>query len=72
VLALPLGSPDEGALPETRTERRAYDLIAAALRTRTNGPLIIAVDDRGIRASSSRFAPRSAPTPGIAAVAPAR
>ncbi len=28
VLALRLGFPDEGTLPESRTERRAYDLVA--------------------------------------------
>lgn len=30
VLALRLGSPDDGTLPATRTERRAYDLVARA------------------------------------------
>ena len=44
VLALRLGNPDEGALPETRTERRAYDLTAAAFGPGSNGPLVIAVD----------------------------
>ena len=28
VLALRLGTPDEGTLPDSRTERRAYDLVA--------------------------------------------
>jgi putative drug exporter of the RND superfamily len=44
VLALSMGNPDEGTLPETRTERRAYDLTAAAFGPGSNGPLIIAVD----------------------------
>ena len=44
VLALRMGNPDEGALPETRTERRAYDLTTAAFGPGSNGPLIIAVD----------------------------
>jgi len=44
VLALRMGNPDEGTLPETRTERRAYDLTAAAFGPGTNGPLLIAVD----------------------------
>jgi RND superfamily putative drug exporter len=44
VLALRMGNPDEGALPETRTERRAYDLAAAAFGPGSNGPLVIAVD----------------------------
>ena len=44
VLALRMGNPDEGALPDTRTERRAYDLAAAAFGPGSNGPLVIAVD----------------------------
>ena len=44
VLALRLGNPDEGALPESRTERRAYDLVAAGFGPGSNGPLVIAVD----------------------------
>ena len=44
VLALRMGNPDEGALPETRTERRAYDLVAAGFGPGINGPLVIAVD----------------------------
>ena len=44
VLALRLGFPDEGSLPESRTERRAYDLVAKGFGPGTNGPLVIAVD----------------------------
>ncbi len=44
VLSLDLGFPDEGTLPETRTERRAYDLIADGFGPGTNAPLVIAVD----------------------------
>jgi putative drug exporter of the RND superfamily len=44
VLSLQLGFPDEGTLPETRTERRAYDLVAAGFGPGINGPLLIAVD----------------------------
>jgi len=44
VLDLRLGSPDEGNLPATRTERRAYDLVARAFGPGINGPLVIAVD----------------------------
>ena len=44
VLALQLGFPDEGTLPETRTERRAYDLVAEGFGPGVNGPLIVAVD----------------------------
>ena len=66
VLDLRLGYPDQGNLPEARTEHRAYDLVAA-VRPGINGPMVIAVDiaedpsvvrslrdavraDRGIRA----------------------
>ena len=28
VLSLRLGFPDEGTLPDSRTERRSYDLVA--------------------------------------------
>ena len=44
VLALRVGFPDEGSLPESRTERRAYDLVAAGFGPGLNGPLIIAMD----------------------------
>ncbi len=43
-LSLNLGTPDDGTLPESRTERRAYDLVAAGFGPGTNGPLLIAVD----------------------------
>ncbi|GMR02670.1 MAG: MMPL family transporter [Acidimicrobiia bacterium] len=44
VLALRLGFPDDGALPDSRTERRAYDLVAEGFGPGINGPLVIAVD----------------------------
>ena len=44
VLSLRLGFPDEGALPESRTQRRAYDLLAEGFGPGVNGPLVIAVD----------------------------
>ena len=44
VLGLRLGLPDEGTLPESRTERRAYDLVAEGFGPGINGPLVIAVD----------------------------
>ena len=44
VLDLWLGYPDDGNLPETRTERRAYDLVAEGFGPGVNGPLMIAVD----------------------------
>ena len=44
VLSLRLGYPDEGTLPESRTERRAYDLVAEGFGPGINGPLVIAID----------------------------
>ena len=44
VLALRVGTPDDGALPVQRTERRAYELVAAGFGAGSNGPLVIAVD----------------------------
>jgi RND superfamily putative drug exporter len=71
VLALRLGFPDEGSLPETRTERRAYDLVAEGFGAGINGPLVIAVD---ISADASVTEPLAAAVRadgGIAAVMPA-
>ncbi|MFG1819295.1 MMPL family transporter [Kribbella sp. NPDC049174] len=44
VLALRVGTPDDGALPESRTQRQAYDLVAGGFGPGINGPLVIAVD----------------------------
>ncbi len=51
VLSLRLGFPDDGSLPESRTQRRAYDLVAEGFGPGLNGPLLIAVDiseDEGV------------------------
>ncbi|MBT8208261.1 MAG: MMPL family transporter [Acidimicrobiia bacterium] len=44
VLGLRLGFPDDGTLPESRTERRAYDLVAEGFGPGANGPLLVAID----------------------------
>ncbi len=44
VFALRLGFPDDGTLPDSRTERRSYDLVAEGFGPGVNGPLVIAVD----------------------------
>jgi RND superfamily putative drug exporter len=72
VLGLRVGLPDDGSLPESRTERRAYDLVADGFGPGTNGPLIIAVDLAGDPGSAGRVAAAAAADPGIASVAPAR
>jgi putative drug exporter of the RND superfamily len=71
VLALRLGVPDEGTLPESRTERRAYDLVAEAFGPGSNGPLLVAVDLGDDPAVATTLADAVAADPGIAAVQPA-
>ena len=44
VLSLQIGFPDEGTLPVSRTERRAYDLVADGFGPGRNGPLVVAID----------------------------
>ncbi len=44
VLWLRLGFPDDGSMAQSRTERRAYDLVADGFGPGINGPLVIAVD----------------------------
>jgi RND superfamily putative drug exporter len=74
VLALDLGFPDDGTKPESRTERRAYDLIADGFGPGANGPLVIAVDiSQGARTSDqlsvvAPLAAAMAADPGIASV----
>ena len=70
VLALQIGTPDEGALPEHRTERRAYDLVADGFGPGINGPLVVAVD---ISKDASVVAPLASAIRsdrGVASVAP--
>jgi RND superfamily putative drug exporter len=71
VLGLRVGLPDDGSQPESRTERRAYDLVAEGFGPGTNGPLIIAVDPAGDPVVLDRLAGAVAADPGIASVAPA-
>jgi RND superfamily putative drug exporter len=70
-LDLRLAAPDEGNLPETRTERRAYDLAARAFGPGVNGPLVVAVDATADAGVVERLRAAIARDPGIAAVAPA-
>jgi RND superfamily putative drug exporter len=44
VVALRPGIPDDGALPQSRTERQAYDLVAQGFGPGSNGPVVVAVD----------------------------
>lgn len=75
VLALRLGFPDDGTQAESRTERRAYDLVADGFGPGINGPLLVAVDlgdTRGADATAivSAVASAVAGDPGVADVAP--
>jgi len=72
VLALEVGMPDEGSLPDQRTERRAYDLVADGFGPGVNGPLMIAVDiseDGGVVQPLRTAIGRDS---GIASVGPAQ
>ncbi|MEZ5091889.1 MMPL family transporter [Nocardioides sp.] len=49
VLGLRLGLPDQGSMPESRTERRAYDLVAEGFGPGATGPLLVAIDSTSPR-----------------------
>jgi putative drug exporter of the RND superfamily len=68
VLALDLGFPDDGTKPESRTERRAYDLIADGFGPGANGPLVIAVDISRGGSVVAPLAAAMAADPGITSV----
>ncbi|WP_202817683.1 MMPL family transporter [Kribbella sp. ALI-6-A] len=70
VLALRVGTPDEGALPQNRTERRAYDLVAEGFGPGINGPLVIAVDISKDASVVQPLLDAIKADQGIAAVAP--
>lgn len=70
VLGLRVGLPDDGSLPHSRTERRAYDLVAEGFGPGTNGPLVIAADPTGDPEVLDRLVGAVAADPGIASVAP--
>jgi RND superfamily putative drug exporter len=72
VLSLRLGNPDDGTLPGSRTERRAYDLAAAGFGAGVNGPLVIALDAAGDGGAAGRLRTAVAADPGIASVTPPR
>ena len=71
VLSLRLGFPDEGTLPESTTQRRAYDLVADGFGPGLNGPLLIAIDISKDATVVGPLATAIAADPGVANVAPA-
>jgi RND superfamily putative drug exporter len=70
VLALRVGMPDDGALPTSRSERRAYDLVAQGFGPGRNGPLVIAVDLATDPSAVGPLAEAVAADAGIADVTP--
>ena len=72
VLALRLGFPDDGSLPQSRTQRRAYDLVADGFGPGTNGPLVIVVDLAGEPSVLEPLRAAIGADPGIASVFPAQ
>ena len=57
-------------MPQSRTERRAYDLIAEGFGPGANGPLVVAVDLAGDPTVLAPLSSAIAADPGIADVAP--
>ena len=70
VLALQIGTPDEGALPSHRTERRAYDLVAEGFGPGVNAPLVVAVDISKDPGVLEPLATAIGSDQGVASVAP--
>jgi putative drug exporter of the RND superfamily len=68
VFALQLGTPDDGTLPESRTERLAYDRAAEGFGPGTNGPFLVAIDLATDAAAPTRLRDALAADPGIASV----
>ncbi|MGZ5401172.1 MAG: MMPL family transporter, partial [Nocardioides sp.] len=71
VLALRLGVPDQGSYPETRTERRAYDLVAEGFGPGAAGPMVVAVDVSRDRSVVEPLVSALAADPGITSAAAA-
>ncbi len=71
VLDLRLGFPDSGSLPESRTERRAYDLVAEGFGPGINGPLVVAIDISQDQSVVEPLAAAISADAGVASVAPA-
>jgi RND superfamily putative drug exporter len=78
VLALPLlsmrlGLPDDGSLPGSDTQRRAYDLLAEGFGPGSNGPLTLVVNLDGARdgqATLGAIEQAAKAAGGVVAVAP--
>jgi RND superfamily putative drug exporter len=70
VLGMQLGTADDGTKPDSRTERRAYDLVAEGFGPGINGPLIIAIDISEDADVVEPLAAALSADEGIASIAP--
>jgi RND superfamily putative drug exporter len=68
VVALRAGIPDDGSLPASRTERRAYDLVAQGFGPGSNGPVVVAVNTAGDQTAIDPLVKALRADPGIASV----
>ena len=68
LLAMRVGLPDQGTYPESRTERRAYDLLADGFGPGAPGPFVVAVDTGGDKNVVERVAAGVGADSGIARV----
>ena len=71
VLAMQLGTADDGTKSVERTERRAYDLVADGFGAGINGPLIIAIDISADPTVVDPLVDAVSADAGIASLAPA-
>src|SRR5262249_40169466 len=67
VLSLNMGTADAGTNPSDTTTRKAYDLLAQGFGPGFNGPLFVAVDQRGDKAAAGKLSAAFRSTPGVAA-----
>jgi RND superfamily putative drug exporter len=68
VLSLNMGTADAGTNPAKTTIRKAYDLLAQGFGPGFNGPLLVAVDQRGDANAPAALTRAFRSTPGVAAV----
>ena len=71
VLDLKLGFPDQGNVPEERTSRQAYDLLADGFGPGFSGPLLVALDTANVSDQELKvLATTLRNDPGVAFVQP--
>ena len=72
-LSMRIGMADDGNAAKTKTERKAYDLLADGFGKGFNGPIVVVVDvpTAADQAAVARVETALRADPGVAAVAPA-